>query len=257
MNPDRLAELEEERRFLLRSLDDLEREHEAGDVDDDDYETLKDGYVARAAAVLRAIEEGRAALPGRPPVRWGRILAGAAVVVAMSGVTGWLVARESGQRLPGQVITGGLPDDSISALLSQARSVPLHDPVTALDLYDRVLSLDPDHPEALTYRSWRLVTALASSPTVDPEVQDLALASARASLRSVIASDPAYADAHCYYGALVLLFDGDADTARPALEACIERRPPATTQNMAEALLAQMDTGELPATPADPADPPE
>ena len=29
MDPDRLAELEEERRFLLRSLDDLERE---GDV---------------------------------------------------------------------------------------------------------------------------------------------------------------------------------------------------------------------------------
>ena len=33
MNPDRLAELEEEQRFLLRSLSDLEREYEAGDVD--------------------------------------------------------------------------------------------------------------------------------------------------------------------------------------------------------------------------------
>ena len=31
---DRLAALEEERRFLLRSLTDLEREHDAGDVDD-------------------------------------------------------------------------------------------------------------------------------------------------------------------------------------------------------------------------------
>ena len=41
---DRLAALEEERRFLLRSLNDLEREHDAGDVDDLDYQSLKDGY---------------------------------------------------------------------------------------------------------------------------------------------------------------------------------------------------------------------
>ena len=32
VDPDRLAELEEERRFLLRSLGDLEREHAAGDL---------------------------------------------------------------------------------------------------------------------------------------------------------------------------------------------------------------------------------
>ncbi len=45
---DRLAELEEERRYLLRSLVDLDREHDAGDVDDLDYQTLKDGYTVRA-----------------------------------------------------------------------------------------------------------------------------------------------------------------------------------------------------------------
>ena len=63
MNPDRLAELEAERRFLLHSLDDLEREYEAGDVDLDDYDTLRDGYVSRAAAVLREAL-GNKALPG-------------------------------------------------------------------------------------------------------------------------------------------------------------------------------------------------
>ena len=40
---DRLAELEEERRYLLRSLRDLEREREAGDVDDEDYQTSLSG----------------------------------------------------------------------------------------------------------------------------------------------------------------------------------------------------------------------
>ena len=53
MNPDRLAQLEEERAFLLGSIRDLDREHEVGDVDDADYQTVRDGYVARAAAVLR------------------------------------------------------------------------------------------------------------------------------------------------------------------------------------------------------------
>jgi hypothetical protein len=34
IDPDRLAALEEERRFLLDSIRDLEREHEVGDVDE-------------------------------------------------------------------------------------------------------------------------------------------------------------------------------------------------------------------------------
>ena len=65
MNPDRLAQLEEERAFLLGSIRDLDREHEVGDVDDADYQTVRDGYVARAAAVLREIDEGRSAMPAR------------------------------------------------------------------------------------------------------------------------------------------------------------------------------------------------
>ncbi|MEO7837244.1 MAG: hypothetical protein ABIS21_06340, partial [Acidimicrobiales bacterium] len=51
-----MVELEEERDFLLRSLQDLEREQEAGDLDEADYRSLRDSYTARAAAVLRAIE---------------------------------------------------------------------------------------------------------------------------------------------------------------------------------------------------------
>ncbi len=37
LDPDALAALEEERDFLLRSLEDLEREYAAGDVDDSDF----------------------------------------------------------------------------------------------------------------------------------------------------------------------------------------------------------------------------
>ena len=37
LDPDELALLEEERDHLLASIDDLEREHDAGDLDDEDY----------------------------------------------------------------------------------------------------------------------------------------------------------------------------------------------------------------------------
>ena len=98
VNPDRLAELEEERRFLLRSLRDLDAEHAAGDVDDVDYATLRDGYTKRAADVLRAIEEGKAALPPAGGPRWARTWPSSPLVVAVALGAGWLVARSSGQR---------------------------------------------------------------------------------------------------------------------------------------------------------------
>ena len=43
LDPDELATLEEQRDFLLRSLEDLEREYEAGDLTDEDHRTLRDG----------------------------------------------------------------------------------------------------------------------------------------------------------------------------------------------------------------------
>ena len=53
-------ELDDERAFLLRSLEDLEREHDAGDLSERDYAVLRDRYTAHAAAVLRSLDA-----PGR------------------------------------------------------------------------------------------------------------------------------------------------------------------------------------------------
>jgi len=47
--------LEEERDFCLRSLRDLDAERDAGDIDEADYETLRDSYTSRAAVVLRQL----------------------------------------------------------------------------------------------------------------------------------------------------------------------------------------------------------
>src|SRR5262245_17012653 len=135
---DRLAELEEERRFLLRSLSDLEREHDAGDVDESDYVTLKDGYTARAATVLRAIDEHHAAVPERRKVSWTRRGLFVAIVVAIAVIAGWLVARSSGQRLPGDTITGGTSPNEVARLLSEGHRLMQQSDLT--DATDRFLA---------------------------------------------------------------------------------------------------------------------
>ena len=60
MTTENLAGLEEQRDVLLTSLRDLEQERATGEIGDHDYAVLRDDYTARAAAVLRAIEAGRA-----------------------------------------------------------------------------------------------------------------------------------------------------------------------------------------------------
>ena len=238
MNPDRLAELEAERRFLLRSLDDLEREFEAGDVDTDDYTTLRDGYVSRAAAVLREIEEGRSALAVTPPRRRARTVAVTVAVVALAALAGWLVARESGQRLPGQVATGGSIEDRPSAWLSQARALGMNNPMATLELYDRVLEVDPDNVEALTYRAW-LLTLLASGASDD--VRDAALARSRADLADAIRLDEQYADAWCFSGILAVRAGDPPSEARQRLERCLEEQPPGEVKGLVENVLATLD----------------
>jgi hypothetical protein len=238
VNPDALAELEEERSFLLRSLDDLEREHAAGDVDDDDYQSLRDDYVARAAIVLREIESGVAQIPPRPPRRWGRIVVGIVVVLAVAGVAGWLVSRWSGQRLPVQTITGGGTDDSTSALLSQARALGFSDPVRSIEVYTEVLQVDPDNVEALTYRAWLLGL---SSSGASADVQALALEQVRADLGRAVELDAEYPDAHCFLGILEFRYGGAPALAKDHLVTCQSFDPPAEVQGFVDAIIAEVD----------------
>jgi hypothetical protein len=49
--------LEDQRTFLLVSIEDLDAEHEAGDIDLDDYLALRADYTARAASVLRQLRD--------------------------------------------------------------------------------------------------------------------------------------------------------------------------------------------------------
>jgi hypothetical protein len=234
---DRLAELEDERRFLLRSLRDLDAELEAGDVDVADYETLRDGYTKRAADVLREIDAGRAQLPARRASSWGRRLAIVAVVVAVAAVGGWLVARSSGQRQPGQEITGGATDD-VAVLLAEARTLLGTDIGAAQERYQRVLDERPDHPEAVTYSAWLL---FIGSSGANEELRAAAVATSRDQLTRATELDPTYPDPHCFLGVIAANYDEDNAAARTEFDQCLALDPPAQVRALVEQFASQLE----------------
>ena len=159
VDPDALADLEEERDFLLRSLDDLERERAAGDIDEADYEALRDDYTARAAGVLRAIEQGRTRLPVRRQADPRRLVGVVLAVALLAGGAGALVAAMSGTRRPGDTITGGVGDtveDRLAEAVQLANEGRLSD---ALRIYDEVVADDPREVRALMDRGLLLLQA--------------------------------------------------------------------------------------------------
>jgi tetratricopeptide (TPR) repeat protein len=226
---DRLAELEEERRFLLGSLTDLEREYDAGDVDDADYKTLKDGYTVRAAGVLRLIEQGQARLPTRTPRRWGRIIAVSAVVVAASVGIGFALAGAWGERYAGQEITGFTPGDDARLLLTSARnSMSSGDFELANSLFARVVEMERDrgreNAEAVAYFGWTL--ALMTRNDVSQPNTAARLDAARLALGQAIELEPDFADPQCFLAIIEFQFREDAEAALPYIERCEAGNPP-------------------------------
>ncbi len=243
LDPDALAELEEQRRFLLRSLEDLEAERAADDLDEGDYQALKDDYTARAAAVLRAIEEGRTANGGEPtrPRRGQRIVAGL-VVVALAATAGLSVASLSGTRQPGDTITGGIRQTGSERLARAAALVQQGQPSEALRLYDEVLAEDPENLEALAERGLLLVSLGFS--TERPALSQ----QGRASIERALAVDPEDARSLFYLG-LALRLEGDDARAADAFTAALAADPPPPLRQAMEDFLASIANGDPPGGP--------
>jgi len=207
--------LEDERDFLLRSLRDLDAEREAGDLDEADYQTLRDDYTGRTARVLRALDAPGATGRGGPTTgatsaldtktapagRWSPVrlalVAGLVAAVIAGAVVAVLVS--SGQRGANQAISGLTPPGA-DPRLDQARSrIAKKDVLGAIKLYDAVLAGDPQQPEALTYRGWLLrLTSLQ-----DPNLADLGNQGLQ-SIEAAEKADPNYPDAHVFRGIILL-----------------------------------------------------
>jgi len=201
--------LTDERDFLQRSLDDADREREAGDLSDDDYAVL----VARDSARLAEVEAELAALdpeptvpepaevaptPERGPLSVWRVIGivVACLLIATGAVI--LVVHFVQARQPGQSSSG-------SVTLSQAQLIEQQleqalvlnnegQTKAALVLYDKVLSEDPSNPAALAYAGY-LQWNVGSAAHVAALVRI-----GRAEIETSVKDSPTYYEGHLFYG---------------------------------------------------------
>ena len=178
------APLEEQRDFLLRSLDDLEREHDAGDIDETDYLALRDDYTVRAAAVLRMLE-AHAALQTEPAGPKRRIVLWSLGIVALAVLAGIGVALTSGRRDSNSVASGD-PARGAAEEIARADQLMSEDKLPdAIAAYTKALDDQPSNVRALTYRGWLYF-----------QTDDLT--KARADLDAAVGIDPTFPDAHVF-----------------------------------------------------------
>ena len=230
-----------QRKFLLQSLRDLDDEFKAGDLDLDDYNSLRSDYVARTAQVIKEIESPEPTSSTSDTIqsagRFRQTIITLLVVLIVATGAGWLVARQSGQRLSGQSLSGGI-EDSTASLLSRARATNFVDPQAAIELYSQVLGLDPDNVEALTYRAWLLALIARGAGN---EIKQLAFLSASSDLQRAIKIDANYPDAHCFLGIIRFRLAGDAIGSREQLTICESQNPPAEVKSFVDSIIAEVD----------------
>jgi cytochrome c-type biogenesis protein CcmH/NrfG len=233
LDPDEKGELERERDFLLKSLDDLENERAAGNIDDASYTELHDDYTARAAATIRALRDGVDARPVAPPVPWrrrGLVIGGIVAFAVLAAVS---LAAALGARLPGQTSSGNQPATAApstgerKARLQAAADKSPNDPqphlalasfleesgdtVASLKEYDKVVQIAPDNADALA-NAGRLRFIVAGQ-VPSPDAQRQLVGDARSLLDRAVEADPNNADARYYRGVLLLDGFGQVDAA--------------------------------------------
>jgi cytochrome c-type biogenesis protein CcmH/NrfG len=266
-------DLEAERDFLLRSLDDLELEHESGGIDEESYVELHDDYTARAAATIRALRDGVDARPAPPQPgstkRRVAIIAGVAVFAIVAGVA---LAAALGARLPGQTASGNPDTETASAVRKQLKAdikrlqnevnaspddydlrlelaeayARNSDLPTAIKQWDAAITIDPTRPEAQASLGRALY--IVSEQLDDKDQQAQTIAKALVAFDTSIANAPEYADSYFYRG-VVRAGIGQYAASQADLQRYLVKAPEGQWSNNARSLLAQVTNAlETPST---------
>lgn len=269
--------LEDEREFLVRSLDDAELEHRAGDLSTGDFEALRRRDRSRLAEVeasLAALEpapgvehagteqaagapspadagESPAAPPRRQRRRWWLVVVGVGAIAAGAVL---LVLRLLAPQLPGQSISGSV-DLNASQQIEQelAQATVLANEGTkasitrALAVYQQVLADEPNQPQALAEMGWLEWQAGAADDKPSLVIEGKAMVQ-----RSLKVKPYDYA-ARFFLGT-ILLKQGDAAGAVVQYRAFLAEGPPAREVTTAAPLVRQAFTAaRLPLPPGVPA----
>ena len=212
-----LSRLEEERDHLLVSLDDLDSEHGAGDIDDLDYTTLRDDYTARTAQLTRVLDGAAVKRTRRKRTVSQKVLWGVGVL-ALAGLSSWAMIAFSGARGSGETASGQIRQSTVTLLADAAEAFGTGDVERSISLYDEVLTLQPTNVEAYTYRGW-------------VQYQSGDVESAVADMEEAVTLDPEYADVRVFR-ALVSLDMEDFETASAELAAFDASDPTAVAQQL-------------------------
>jgi tetratricopeptide (TPR) repeat protein len=232
-----------EREFLLRSLDDLESEHAAGNVDDETYARLHADYTARAANAMRDDEPAR---HDRSPKGRRFLVIGGLVAFAL--VAAVALAVTVGARLPGDPVTGRAREgDTVSAadreraLVAAARRQPddagaqlalarfrlgRRDAAGALEAFRAAATLAPTDPEPYAYSGW--IIRLQGYPDQGLQLLDKALS-----------VDPGYPDAHFFRGFILLRDKKEPERAIPDFQQYLVAAPDSPLADQVRVLLAE------------------
>ena len=258
----KVSKLEEERDFLLRSLDDLDREYVSGELTDREFGTLRDDYTRRVAAVVRSLAETE---PGEVPAAIsGRFWRWFVVLVSVGVLTGFALAQFSGLRAPGETISGEVdrsprsrlsdaeqlffaeeleaaraaieeilrdsPDFSSALVLSAQMHERAGDPLPAIRQLDQVLQQSPEHVDALTLRGWILVRIN------DQDLQEEGIRN----LDNAVSQHPDSFDPYVFRGFVARELQGDLDLAIRMYELALDHNPPPAMRTQLKATVEEM-----------------
>ena len=246
-------ELEAERDFLLRSIRDLRSEREAGEIEEADFVALSDNYTARAGGVLRRLQalgdddapdipgSAGADIPGIGAVRLSlrrRLARRRWVVVALGLVllgvgSGLLVYGSTGSRQVGQSVSGSVPLSPAQELSAAQRAMATGDDVTALELFQAVLHVEPNQPEALAYAGWLLREA------GDAQTNTRLVAQGMVAEEAAVQADPQYPDARYFLGVMLLDEAHDPAGAVSEFQAYLALHPSARDVKAVQPVLAR------------------
>ena len=207
-----------ERDHLLASLDDLDSELAAGDIDQIDYETLKNDYTARAAKLTRVIAGAPVKRTKRAATPIGRRIAWGVGVVALAAFAAFAMVEFSGARGSNDTASGEIRLSSASLLNDAANEFRLGNVDRAIELYGEVLIESPTNVEAFTYRGWL-------------QYQMGEVESAQADFDEAVAFDPEYGDVRVFR-AIVALDSEDYESASAEIAAFDQSEPTAVAQSL-------------------------
>ena len=143
---------ENEKYFLLKSLDDLDGELAKGDITEKDYAQLTRNYKRRLIKLTKQETSSR----NEPKLHnakktWFSVF----FLVVLALISGIAIANWSGERTGSETITGSIRKSTVTKLQEAQRLLSDSEKWgEAISIYDEVLEDQPSNVEALTYRAW-------------------------------------------------------------------------------------------------------